>query len=74
MPRSAARGDTALAAAVISGRPASDGFADYIEPLADGARAIKGVRQVLHGPGTPAGYCLRARTSSGASGCSASSA
>jgi L-fuconolactonase len=51
------RGDTALAAAVISGRPASETFADYIRPLAK-EPVIKGLRQVLHGPGTPAGCCL----------------
>lgn len=45
------------AAAVISGRPASDAFAAYIKPLAM-SPYIKGVRQVLHGPTTPAGYCL----------------
>jgi L-fuconolactonase len=52
------RGDTALAAAVISGRPASESFANYIRPLAK-EPTIKGLRHVLHGPGTPAGYCLR---------------
>ena len=52
------KGDTALCAAVIGGRPASDGFAAYIKPLADDP-AVKGVRQVLHGPTTPAGYCLQ---------------
>ena len=68
------RGDTPLVAAVISGRPASDGFADYIRPLAK-EPAIKG-----RPPGAPRrrarppGYCLRAERSSGASGCSASSA
>jgi L-fuconolactonase len=51
------RGGTVLAAAVISGRPASDKFADYLKPLAR-EPVIKGVRQVLHGPGTPPGYCL----------------
>ncbi|HEX5104845.1 MAG TPA: amidohydrolase family protein [Pirellulaceae bacterium] len=44
-------------AAVISGRPNSDGFKDYITPLAK-SPYIKGVRQVLHGGSTPAGYCL----------------
>jgi predicted TIM-barrel fold metal-dependent hydrolase len=44
-------------AAVISGRPASDGFKKYITPYKD-SRYIKGVRQVLHGESTPAGYCL----------------
>ncbi len=51
------RGDSELAAAVISGRPAADSFAEYIRPIAK-QPVIKGVRQVLHGPGTPAGYCL----------------
>jgi L-fuconolactonase len=54
------RGDTELVAAVISGRPAADGFGDYIRPLAK-QPAIKGVRQVLHGPRAPAGYCLDRR-------------
>jgi L-fuconolactonase len=53
-------GGTALAAAVISGRPAADGFADYIKRLAK-VDVIKGVRQVLHGPNTPPGYCLDRR-------------
>jgi L-fuconolactonase len=51
------RGDTVLAAAVISGRPASDRFAAYIKRFA-AQPVIKGVRQVLHGPGTPPGTCL----------------
>jgi predicted TIM-barrel fold metal-dependent hydrolase len=51
------RADNPMAAAVISGRPASDGFAKYLEPYKNSAY-IKGVRQVLHGEGTPAGYCL----------------
>lgn len=50
-------GQHPTAAAVISGRPASDGFAAYLKPLA-ASPYIKGVRQVLHGPSTPAGYCL----------------
>lgn len=45
-----------FAGAVIGGRPADDGFAAYIEPLAK-EPAVKGVRQVLHGS-TPAGTCL----------------
>ena len=49
--------NTPLVAAVISGRPASDAFAEYIKPLAK-EPVIKGLRQVLHGPGTPAGLCL----------------
>jgi predicted TIM-barrel fold metal-dependent hydrolase len=49
--------DNPMVAAVISGRPASEGFAKYITAFKDSA-VIKGVRQVLHGEGTPAGYCL----------------
>ena len=50
-------GTAPTVAAVISGRPAADNFKDYIKPLAK-SPYIKGVRQVLHGGGTPAGYCL----------------
>ena len=49
--------DTPTVAAVISGRPASDGFAKYLEPYRK-LDLIKGVRQVLHGDSTPAGFCL----------------
>jgi len=45
-------------AAVISGRPAADNFGEYIKPLA-ASPYIKGVRQVLHGGSTPAGFCLQ---------------
>ena len=48
---------TPLKAAVISGRPASDGFRKYLEGFKRN-RYLKGVRQVLHGDGTPAGFCL----------------
>ena len=51
------RADNPMVAAVVSGRPASDGFAKYLDAFKDN-RYIKGVRQVLHGPETPAGYCL----------------
>lgn len=51
------RNDNPMVAAVISGRPASEGFKAYIERF-KGSPYIKGVRQVLHGDGTPAGYCL----------------
>ena len=53
------QGNTPTVAAVISGRPASEGFKTYIEPF-KASRYIKGVRQVLHGADTPAGYCLSA--------------
>jgi predicted TIM-barrel fold metal-dependent hydrolase len=51
------QGKTPMVAAVISGRPGSDGFKDYIARFKDN-RFIKGVRQVLHNPDVPAGYCL----------------
>jgi len=46
-------------AAVISGRPASEGFKKYLDPFKNSG-TIKGVRQVLHSPDVPAGYCLSA--------------
>lgn len=54
------RGDSPMVAAVIGGRPASDDFADYVGRFKDN-HFIKGVRQVLHGPETPPGYCLDER-------------
>lgn len=51
------QGKTPMVAAVVSGRPASDGFAAYIARF-KGNPYIKGIRQVLHVPQTPAGYCL----------------
>jgi predicted TIM-barrel fold metal-dependent hydrolase len=51
------RGKTPMVAAVISGRPGSDGFKDYIAKFKDN-RFIKGVRQVLHNADVPAGFCL----------------
>lgn len=52
------RGDNPMKAAVISGRPGTPGFEPYIRKLAQN-KFIKGVRQVLHGPSTPAGFCLQ---------------
>ncbi len=51
------RDDNPMAGAVISGRPASRDFAAYIMQFKD-SPWIKGVRQVLHGPSNPAGFCL----------------
>ncbi|MGC8638899.1 MAG: amidohydrolase family protein [Isosphaeraceae bacterium] len=51
------RRETPVVAAVISGRPAAADFAAYIKPLAREPE-VKGLRQVLHGPDTPRGYCL----------------
>jgi L-fuconolactonase len=52
-----ASGQAPTVAAVVSGRPAADGFRPYAERLAKN-RYVKGLRQVLHGGSTPAGYCL----------------
>ena len=46
-----------LVAAVVSGRPASDGFADYLDRF-QGNPYIKGLRQVLHTGVTPPRYFL----------------
>lgn len=51
------REDNPMAAAVVSGRPASAEFAACLRWL-KGYPEIKGLRQILHGPSTPAGYCL----------------
>jgi predicted TIM-barrel fold metal-dependent hydrolase len=50
-------GKTATRAAVVSGRPGSDGFAAYARQFKD-SKYVKGIRQVLHVKDTPAGYCL----------------
>jgi predicted TIM-barrel fold metal-dependent hydrolase len=50
--------DSRMGAGVISGRPASDGFRKYVSRFKD-SKFIKGVRQVLHGPGTKPGTCLQ---------------
>lgn len=47
-------------AAVVSGRPAADGFGKYIAQFRTNP-VVKGLRQVLHGGSTPAGYCLEER-------------
>ncbi len=49
--------NTPMVAAVISGRPGSAGFAQYIQRFRN-EPAIKGVRQVLHVPTAEKGYCL----------------
>jgi L-fuconolactonase len=50
-------GTAPTVAAVVSGRPAADNFADYLNQFKTNSY-LKGIRQVLHGGGTPAGYCL----------------
>jgi predicted TIM-barrel fold metal-dependent hydrolase len=49
-------GATPTVAAVVSGRPNIDKFKHYVTPFRD-SKYIKGIRQVLHGESTPAGYC-----------------
>jgi predicted TIM-barrel fold metal-dependent hydrolase len=51
------RTDNPMVAAVISGRPASSEFKAYITQYKESPN-IKGVRQVLHGPSNPPGFCL----------------
>lgn len=51
---------TAPCAAVISGRPASDGFKAYLDQFKD-RKALKGVRRVLHSAATPSGHCLETK-------------
>jgi predicted TIM-barrel fold metal-dependent hydrolase len=50
--------DSAMVAGVVSGRPAADSFRGHVEQF-KGSPFIKGIRQVLHGQSTPAGYCLK---------------
>jgi L-fuconolactonase len=52
------RGGTPTVAAVVSGRPVSAQFGRYLDRF-KGSPYIKGVRQVLHVPSTPKGYCLQ---------------
>src|SRR5207248_1513316 len=47
-------GKTPTCAAVVSGRPNSEGFEKYAKQL-KGHKYVKGIRQVLHVKGTPAG-------------------
>ncbi|MDB5319544.1 MAG: Amidohydrolase [Phycisphaerales bacterium] len=48
----------ATRAAVIGGQPDAPGFTDYVKRFA-ASGVVRGVRQVLHGGGTPAGHCLK---------------
>ncbi|MBM3979441.1 MAG: amidohydrolase [Planctomycetes bacterium] len=50
-------GKTPTCAAVVSGRPNTDGFEKYAKQF-KGHKYVKGIRQVLHVKDTPAGYCL----------------
>lgn len=53
-----ADGATTLEGAVVSGRPADDGFAEWVAFLQDHA-SVRGVRQVLHVPDAAEGACLQ---------------
>jgi len=48
---------TGMVGAVISGRPASPGFGEYVGKVLK-LKGIRGIRQVLHVPATPSGFCL----------------
>ena len=50
-------GKAPTVAAVVSGRPASAGFKEYISQFKTNPY-VKGIRQVLHASGTAAGSCL----------------
>ena len=52
------RNDNPMRAAVVSGRPGTQAFEAYIRKVAEN-KFIKGIRQVLHGDSTPAGFCLQ---------------
>lgn len=54
----ASTGRSPVRGAVIGGRPASPGFAEYLGRYRGNVH-FKGVRQVLHVESTPAGYCLQ---------------
>jgi len=51
-------GKTTMVAAVVSGRPASDGFEKWARQF-KGSPYVKGIRQVIHVDSTPAGFCLK---------------
>ncbi len=53
-----------LGGAVIGGRPAAAEFRGYLDRFRN-APEVKGLRQVLHGAGTPSGYCLDPRFQQG---------
>ncbi len=52
------RDDNPTVAGVISGRPSSPKFKEYITQVADG-KYIKGVRRILHNAEAPRGHCLK---------------
>jgi L-fuconolactonase len=63
-------GRSPMVAAVVSGRPASEKFGEYLDRF-QGNRFIKGLRQVLHTPRRRPRSIAWSRPSSVVSGCSA---
>ncbi|MFO0948060.1 MAG: amidohydrolase family protein [Planctomycetota bacterium] len=49
--------ETKVCAAVIAGHPGTATFREHVSRFA-GNPSLKGIRQVLHGAGTPRGHCL----------------
>jgi len=49
--------NTPTVGATIGGRPASADFESYVKRYSSG-NIVKGLRQVLHSPATPSGFCL----------------
>ena len=50
--------DNPMAGATLRGRPGEEGFADWVNSLANDSRA-KGFRQVIHSPDVASDYCLQ---------------
>jgi len=53
-----------MVGAIVGGRPASDGFAEYLDRHT-ASRAVQGVRQILHAGSTPPGTCLDPKFAAG---------
>jgi len=56
--------ESGIVAATIGGRPDDPGFSTYVKRHATSGKVL-GVRQVLHGSGTPQGHCLHPEFLSG---------
>jgi predicted TIM-barrel fold metal-dependent hydrolase len=50
--------DNPMAGATLRGRPGTEGFADWVNSLAEDSRA-KGFRQIIHTPDLAPDYCLQ---------------
>jgi predicted TIM-barrel fold metal-dependent hydrolase len=49
---------TTMVAAVVSGRPAGENFSAWAKQFQN-SPYVKGIRQVIHVPSTPAGFCVK---------------